>query len=665
MENIPLFPFDYLAQDAIPDQPNDWPEDTYDRMNGLSLKLPLPKDKSREFLITEVVDSNTVDGETLVERSLRRETTSSDPPYRRLVHDLYLQGLDSNNAERDGQELLQTIFADINRITTSAELATAIGSLHAMGMPVFGDFRVIPDARDARHYLFAAYQGGTSLQYNYYLDATTTTIMDGLSQTITQLSEAIPSLEISGTTAEAVVGIEKKLAEGHEDRHYNIDPDSTYNIYTIQRATTELGFDWEHYFTGLGIEAPERIQVSQPRFITKMVEALEGHPIDDIKAYLRFTVAHKLAPHMGEQTAQTHFSFFEQTINGTAQMPPRHRRVADQIQAILPDSVGSVFTDDYLNQEDQGVISSITEYQRQAFIAYVDESRFDDATKAVIRQKLINTLIEFGGPQNPLNHTEIEGTEGYVTKLLHARQVTARHLLASVGGIVRQSDGARDDPIDDQAGAATINAYSEPDKLHIVFHPGFLRPPVYQRGAHVAVLFATLSIVAHELFHMVDTAGSQFNAEGELEDYMSADDKTKFNSIVTSLTNYINDYTSPELTDGIRLNGPNMVSEALADLGGLLIGYRGLKKYLIDHPQLAEANLLLPDGKTIVTPEQLFMLTYVRLHHDKMTPQYLIRHVADNPHPIGRLRGDLARLLPEFWEAFGTQPPEHTLTPLP
>ena len=79
-----------------------------------------------------------------------------------------------------------------------------------------------------------------------------------------------------------------------------------------------------------------------------------------------------------------------------------------------------------------------------------------------------------------------------------------------------------------QITAATINAYYEPTQNNINFTAGILQPPFYFSNGDDAVNYGAIgAVIGHETTHGFDDQGRQYDADGNLKDWWSAEDAKK------------------------------------------------------------------------------------------------------------------------------------------
>ena len=75
----------------------------------------------------------------------------------------------------------------------------------------------------------------------------------------------------------------------------------------------------------------------------------------------------------------------------------------------------------------------------------------------------------------------------------------------------------------------TVNAYYLPTNNEIVFPAAFLQPPLFNMAADDAVNYGAIgSVIGHEISHGFDDRGRQYDGDGNLRDWWTAEDNDKF-----------------------------------------------------------------------------------------------------------------------------------------
>ena len=192
----------------------------------------------------------------------------------------------------------------------------------------------------------------------------------------------------------------------------------------------------------------------------------------------------------------------------------------------------------------------------------------------------------------------------------------------------------------------TVNAYYNPSMNEIVFPAGILQPPFFDPKADDAVNYGGMgAVIGHELTHGFDDQGSQYDPQGNLRDWWTAEDKAKFKQRTDMVDRQ---YSAMQPLDSVYVNGKLTMGENIADIGGLNIAFTALQK------AIANKNVGKIDG---FTPEQRFFLAWAQIWRTNATENFLRQQVQTDPHSPAsfRINGPLSNM-PQFYKAFNCGP---------
>ena len=117
----------------------------------------------------------------------------------------------------------------------------------------------------------------------------------------------------------------------------------------------------------------------------------------------------------------------------------------------------------------------------------------------------------------------------------------------------------------------TVNAYYDPQMNDINFPAGVLQPPLYDPKMDDAPNYGnTGATIGHELTHGFDDQGRQFDAKGNLRDWWTKEDASRFVERAACVSDQYSGYT---VIDDIKINGKLTAGEDIADLGGTTLAY--------------------------------------------------------------------------------------------
>ena len=130
-----------------------------------------------------------------------------------------------------------------------------------------------------------------------------------------------------------------------------------------------------------------------------------------------------------------------------------------------------------------------------------------------------------------------------------------------------------DEPIDPRRfpmAAFTVNAAASRNTNTLIFPAGILQSPLYDQNASFeANLGAIGSTIAHEITHLFDDGGAQYDATGTVRNWWTDEDYTHFQELCQKAETFYNGY---EAAPGIPTDGKETLSENIADIGGIACG---------------------------------------------------------------------------------------------
>jgi predicted metalloendopeptidase len=191
----------------------------------------------------------------------------------------------------------------------------------------------------------------------------------------------------------------------------------------------------------------------------------------------------------------------------------------------------------------------------------------------------------------------------------------------------------------------TVNAYYNPEMNEIVFPAAILQPPFFNVQADDAVNYGGIgAVIGHEISHGFDDQGSQYDEKGNLRDWWTKDDHTRFAAKTAAL---VKQYSAYSPLPGYNVNGELTLGENIADNSGLAIAYKAYKLSLGGK----EAPVI--DG---MTGDQRFYLGWAQVWRGKVRDNAVIVRIKVDPHSPPEFRGNgTVKNQPGFYSAFGVK----------
>ena len=149
--------------------------------------------------------------------------------------------------------------------------------------------------------------------------------------------------------------------------------------------------------------------------------------------------------------------------------------------------------------------------------------------------------------------------------------------------------------------------------------------------------------------HGFDDEGRQFDAQGNLRDWWTAEDGKAFQQRADCIAD---EYANFIAVADVKLNGKLTLGENTADNGGVRIAYMALLDALTHHDPAVDPGVI--DG---FTPAQRFFLGFGQIWCENRTDAVARLAATVDPHAPGkdRVNGVLVNM-PEFQQAFHCGP---------
>ena len=262
-----------------------------------------------------------------------------------------------------------------------------------------------------------------------------------------------------------------------------------------------------------------------------------------------------------------------------------------------------------------------------------------DETKAKALEKLHSMYINVGYPdkwQDMEKFIDIRENENLIENYIRITQETRQAMLRKYWH----------QPVDKTMMACTpqtVNAFYHPLFNSINFPAAILQPPFFDPESDYASNYGAIGVViSHEMTHGFDDQGCQFDKDGNLANWWTAEDKAKYDERTKVIADW---FSQQEAIPGLNVNGAKTLGENVSDNGGLKIAYRAYENRMKQEP------LKTVDG---FTPAQRFYLAYARVWASNSTPEYTAQLVNSDVHSPNRIRVMAALPMIDTWyEAFG------------
>lgn len=590
----------------------------------------------RDFNINAV--KNILDGAA-------KDQTALPGSVKKRVGDFYAAGMDSVTIDKLGYS---PIAPELTRLTSLTDLNGVINEVATMrtrglGSPLFGFF-VGQDRKEATKIIAQLSQGGTTLpDRDYYLksDARSLKIQEAYKAYISKL------FTLSGTdeaqakkNAETIFAIEKSLANAQMSRVEMRDPYKTYNKFAIADfAKTTSNLDWTALLPKMKVNGQDSILVNSPKFFTELNTLLSATPVNDWKTYLQWNVLKGAAPYLSTPFVDASFAF-NQVLTGQKVQTPRWQRMSQLTDGTLGELLGQLYVEKHFKPEAKARMQELIANLIKAYEIRIKNLDWMSAeTKVKALEKLHAFTPKIGYPDKWKNYDGLEiSRDNFLQNLRNASTFSYTEMVNQLGKPVDKSRWGMTPP--------TVNAYYNPVLNEIVFPAGILQFPFFDPNADDALNYGGIgAVIGHEISHGFDDSGSQYDKDGNLKNWWTAEDLAKFKAKAKALQEQYDAYT---VLDSIHVNGKLTLGENIGDLGGLNAAYEAFKM-----TKQGQSNERI-DG---FTPDQRFFLAWAQVWRGNILPESAAQLIVTDPHSPGEYRTIGAPVNMDAWyKAFNIQP---------
>ncbi len=619
-------------------------DDFYHYVNGNWLKNnPIPATESSWGAFNELREKNLKNLHTVLEEAAK-DVTAPQGSNRQKIRDFYSTGMDSVKRNANGAAPLKDVFQRVADIKTLNDLVTVNAYLHSIGVRSMFNVYVGQDDKKSTEMICNFSQGGLGLpDRDYYLnsDESSTKIQKEYVDNITKMFILLgDSKDAAAKQAEMILKLETEMAKSSRKRVEMRDPELNYNKMNMtELKTLAPELNWNEFINACGMMNINEVVIGQPDFFKNLSALLKSTSIDDWKTYMRWNIINTFASDLSDAFVKQDFYFYETILSGTKEMKPMWKRCLSATDGSMGEALGQLYVEKFFTPESKKRVNIMVENLISTYKERIQKLEWmgpDTKKKAIEKLDIVMKKLAYPDKWRDYSTLDIK-KDSYVQNVMRARTFEFKRNINKLGKPVDRMEWEMSPP--------TVNAYYNPALNEIVFPAGIMQSPFFNAEADDAVNYGCMgAVIGHELTHGFDDQGSQYDAQGNLKNWWTEDDKAKFKAKTEILAKQFDDYVA---IDSLHVNGHLTLGENIADLGGLTISYYAYQKACKE----GTAKNVKIDG---FTGEQRFFLSWAQGWRTNMRPESLKKQVKTNPHSPGNFRvlGPLSNLQ-EFYNAFG------------
>lgn len=541
------------------------------------------------------------------------------------IGDMYNLAMDTARRNTEGTAAIQATLDEIAAVTSPDQWSEVLGK--AMEYGIWAMY-VDADALNSSMNILNECQAGFALgEKEYYLDQDEHTQMIR-AEYLKYIEKMFTLFGIDNAAerAQTVLRLETRLATAALNNVELRDPVANYNkmaIADLQNLVPQV--DWNVYFAGMNI-SPDSLSVGQIRHLQEAGKMLADEPLEDMKTLFTWQAIDGCASYLTDEIYTASFDFYGRILSGRQEQSPLWKRAVGIVNGTLGEAVGQMYVQKYFPEENKERMLALVKNLQHALGERIEALEWmSDETKEKAIEKLNAFTIKIGYPDTWRDYTalNIDPNLTYYTNLQRASKFEQDYSLSFLGKPVDKAKWYMT--------PQTVNAYYNPSSNEICFPAGILQYPFFDMAADDAFNYGAIGVViGHEMTHGFDDQGCQFDKDGNLNNWWTAEDKARFDARTKVMEEFFNNI---EVAPGVHANGAFTLGENIADHGGLQVSFQAFMENEAAKPE--SERLKTVDG---FTPEQRFFLAYANVWAGNIRPEEILQRTKSDPHSLGRWR---------------------------
>lgn len=571
------------------------------------------------------------------------DTQASAGSNERKIGDFYASCMDTTAIDARGAKPIQAQLDKVAAVASTKDLARYLAAMPAEGMAGPLGLMSGQDLKNSKDVIANVGARPLSLpdrDYYFKEDPKSAQVREEFVKHVARTLELLGDKpDAAAASAKQILALETSFAESTMTNVQRRDPYARYHrmdFAALSALTPD--FDWKPLYEGLHVATSAPVNVGEPEVLKKFNAQLTAVPLDQWKTWLRWRIADAASEYLSKPFVDEDFAFSGTVLTGVKEQLPRWQKCTDLIDRSLGEALGERFVAKYFPPEAKRRMAELVENLRATLREELANADWlEPATRQAAVAKLNAFVAKVGYPDRWRDYFSVTiSRTGFFENVRAAANNNRAYNLAKIGKPVDRDQWGMTPP--------TVNAYYSPPMNEIVFPAGILQPPAFDMKADDAMNYGAIgAVIGHEMGHGFDDQGSKFDAEGNLKNWWTPDDRKKFDERASCVAEQFN---TLEVGPGLRHNGRLVLGEALGDLGGLKLAYKAWQRSLRGKPAPP-----VIDG---FTADQRFFLSFARVWGSEYRPEAVRLQLNTNPHPLPRFRaiGTLQNM-PEFQKAFG------------
>lgn len=340
-----------------------------------------------------------------------------------------------------------------------------------------------------------------------------------------------------------------------------------YNHYTHQELEAMVpGIGMPEFFTAIGFKPSIGFTTGMPDILKAYATYLTEDNLELFKAYFKIKMLSANSGWLSEELAEMESSYYKELWNlpEPEESKSKEELAAELVGTYLSNEISKIYVKRFFPPEAKQGVEELGQELIEAFKIRVRNLEWmNETTKQEALKKLDGLKIMVGYPSQWPETAEILGKEDGGSFFENMTAIMRQRLIENTS-----KDGKRNpEDIFQTMSPISVNAASNRTTNVIVMPAGILQAPLYDVNASKEENLGGIgAIIGHEITHVFDDQGAQYDANGNMSDWWTPEDYDHFRSLYQKVVPF---YNGKEVAPGVGVDGQGQLSENISDIGGV------------------------------------------------------------------------------------------------
>jgi predicted metalloendopeptidase len=575
----------------------------------------------------------------------------------RQVADFRAAWLDERAIASKGIAPLRPLLDSIGRLPDKTALAALLGrwvradvdplnwgiyqSAHLVGLSVE------PGIHGEKRYVAFLLQGGLGLgDRERYLgtDAAAQALRTRYLAYIGRML-TLAGFEHADQRAAAVMALETALAQHQASPSESARDRNADTVWTrADLARRAPGMDWSVFLAAAGLGKVQGFGAWQPGALVGVARLVATQPLLVWQDYLRFHLLDEHAELLPRDFAEAALSM-RSAVAGGAPPSTRAARAVEATQLALGDAIGRMYAERHFPPEQKARVRAIVSNVAAAFRRRVERATWlSPATRTRALAKLQALYVGIGYPEQWPVMTDL--VIDPADPIGNQRRIADRNYRRALSRLDRPVDMTEWWIAPQTAGAILVFQQNACD-----FSAALLQAPKFDATASDAASYGAIgAIIGHDISHFIDLLGAEYDVDGAMRPWWTADDRSRFEALAAPLVRQFSEYRPfPDAP----VDGKHSETENVADLAGLAAAFDAYRLTL---------GARIGDKELVRQCDREFFLGFAQSWRAKIG-ETAMRQQAASDHAPEVYRVATVRNFDAWYDAFGVTPGDRLYLP--